>query len=804
MLARLYDADRHRYSVLQDGSVPDGTREAFRGNRADRRGALQLWMRFAGAEQFAPFEARGGRFELDGQQVVTPGAQFGGVRVTRKQYVPRDGYFIRSLEIIENTTAEPLELDVRLQSHYRTTTPFRDGFLRVEPYRVVASADGDLFYSPGADPWVILDDEDDADPFRTSSPPAVGHLVESGDDVTGPDGGGVFVDDESIAQVRTEWSALIIPSGESVALLHFSAQRSSRAGARAALDRLGQAPEEALVGLTDGERAAVANFDLDVAPPAPLPALTGVVQGRVLEGDDTPLPRSQVFFKSAHPIFDRMWWGFSDNAGGFAFAGALAVPAQTIPVPEAGFEVWAIHPHGGVESPRAEGGFPAPGEPTTEDVVFDTTGRFFGVVRRALENGEPGNVVSNGHVEITGEPIGGRRLLAGIAIDGRFSIGGLPPGDYTLTAVVPVPGASPLSGAAQGRIFAAEATESNLTLIPTGGLTGLMLDGGGNPAIDVQVDIAIVAFETLAQDIELRALANDDRAVARVELLANGAVVGTALRAPYAVSWQLPVGEPLELTLTARAVDSGGNETFSEPVIISRLDDDTPPVVAITAPFAGAQLTAGAPFIYSATAADNVAVEQVEFFIGDASLGVDEVLPYRVDAAVPAEALGDLTLRVVATDRAGNTTEASQVVQILPDEPPSIALVSGPAPDSNVVEGTALPMEVAAQDDVGVTVDVLFGDDVVATRAQAPFIFTPTLPPLGPGARSDAHHAAGHRHLGADRGAHDPGPRHPRSPAGGLHHRPRGRRGLHRGAGDRRHRRCGGRSRRGLGEPAPR
>ncbi|MFN3200299.1 MAG: carboxypeptidase regulatory-like domain-containing protein [Bradymonadia bacterium] len=894
VMARLEDASRYPWTIRQDGSSEDGLNRVFLGNGAERRGALELAVRIAGGVQFLPFTARGGRFELDGRQVVLPGTALGDLQVSRKLYVPVDGYFVRALEQFENTGDEAISVDVRLQSHYDFVNRVRDGFTFQETARVVRDDNGDVTYT-AADRWVALDDELDIDPFLVFNLPSVAHVLHGGaaeNSVLPAEGSHTIFEDGS-STLETQWLRIDVPAGATVSLVHFAAQRASHDGAQAAASRLAQLPPEALAGLTEEERGQIVNFDLGAPVDLePLPAIDGVIEGHALEGDGAPAPGGGINFKSAHPIFDRTWrvisaLGSSDEPAAFTFVGEAGRGGR--PVPVADFELWGEHPQSRLESPRIRASFPEESSTASADVIFEGTGRLTGEVRRA-----GGDVASVGQVEISGDAIE-RPLRTAIAIDGRYSLGGLPPGNYGLLAEVPIPGGTPVSGSGEGRVFIEQATTVNITLVPTGGITGFVLDGGGNPAIDVQLrlrgpdnfrrdgasdtggryafldlpvgDYTIEAFEPrtgVASTVEinideggaiernidlvaigrvhltavypdgrraieapiqiqrallgpffrsagatngqgeltlegiplggfqiralhpgggnlaglvegaieahdqsldltveipedlppevallapqsgaflegtqlgLRAEASDDLRVVRVEFLVNGLPVATDSAAPYTQTWVLPQGAPGDLTLVARAVDSGGNQTDSEPVILTRVDDDTPPVVAIAAPFEGAELTVGAPFTFTATATDDVAVEVVRFYVGDVEVGTDDTLPYRVQAVIPPNTVpGPQDLRVVAEDRAGLTTEATVGVVIRADEPPVIELVAGPEPNGTVVEGTPVTLEVDATDDVGVVVDVLFDGEVVATRSQAPFRFTPPAPATADGA----------------------------------------------------------------------
>ncbi|WP_198165963.1 ThuA domain-containing protein [Agromyces laixinhei] len=82
------------------------------------------------------------------------------------------------------------------------------------------------------------------------------------------------------------------------------------------------------------------------------------------------------------------------------------------------------------------------------------------------------------------------------------------------------------------------------------------------------------------------------------------------------------------------------------------------PTVAITAPEQDVELEPGQDVAVEAEAAGDV--EQVEFFVDGASIGVDDAAPYAANWAAPAEGLYQLT--AVATNTAGKST-TSRIVQ---------------------------------------------------------------------------------------------------------------------------------------------
>ena len=87
--------------------------------------------------------------------------------------------------------------------------------------------------------------------------------------------------------------------------------------------------------------------------------------------------------------------------------------------------------------------------------------------------------------------------------------------------------------------------------------------------------------------------------------------------------------------------------------------DTTPPTVSLTSPTAGAPVSHVVPL--AATAADNVAVQAVEFFGDGTSLGQDITAPYTLDWDSTAATNGVHTLTAVARDAAGNQTTSAGV-----------------------------------------------------------------------------------------------------------------------------------------------
>jgi uncharacterized protein (TIGR03118 family) len=96
--------------------------------------------------------------------------------------------------------------------------------------------------------------------------------------------------------------------------------------------------------------------------------------------------------------------------------------------------------------------------------------------------------------------------------------------------------------------------------------------------------------------------------------------------------------------------------------------DIVAPTVSLTAPAAG---TVTGTVAVSATAADNVGVTQVEFFAGTTSIGVATTAPFSVNWNTTTTANGNVNVKAVAHDAAGNTTTSALVAVTVSNTAPA-------------------------------------------------------------------------------------------------------------------------------------
>ena len=133
---------------------------------------------------------------------------------------------------------------------------------------------------------------------------------------------------------------------------------------------------------------------------------------------------------------------------------------------------------------------------------------------------------------------------------------------------------------------------------------------------------------------------------------------------------------------------------------------DSPPTVKITSPENDA--TVSGIINVTADAADDNGVTQVEFFVDDVSIGVDDTYPYGVSWNSASVGDGSHIVSATSTDTAGKTgNDAINVTVDNIDSPPIVAIVY-PASGSNV--SGVIDVIASATDDKDVTQVEFFVD----------------------------------------------------------------------------------------------
>ncbi|MEM1328177.1 MAG: Ig-like domain-containing protein [Bacteroidota bacterium] len=128
---------------------------------------------------------------------------------------------------------------------------------------------------------------------------------------------------------------------------------------------------------------------------------------------------------------------------------------------------------------------------------------------------------------------------------------------------------------------------------------------------------------------------------------------------------------------------------------------NTPPMVSFAAPNDGDSFNEGSTINVQANASDSDGtVSGVELFVDGVSQGVDNTAPYQW--AVTGAAVGNRTLRLVATDDANETAEATINIQVTANNTgnPMVTFVT-PTNGQTFAAGSTVPVEVNATDSNG-------------------------------------------------------------------------------------------------------
>jgi len=390
-----FDGNQNLFDIQRDGSVQQGS-GVFRGNFADLSGGFFLDL-IAGGTPLRFTGSDIGRVQQQGNEIAIQQTGLAGLDVTRKVFVPGDGYFARYLEILSNPTSAPITVDVRITSNYNDAGA---------PSRIFATSSGD----------VLLDVSDPANPDRWADLTAPYAFVFDGVGGAQRVGSATVNHVSNAGQAMFAWQNVTVPPGGKMAYMHFEIQTNN--DGIAPTERLAQLPPEALAGLTPDEISEIQNFavpadGLSILPP--LPPLIGLVSGRALTTDGRPLS-ANVSFLSDNKIYPRSLSAQTFQTGFFSFSG---VPVDSFTLFASNFRAGSIF---------VSGNFPTDQTSVNQDVVF-STGNVQGVVRRA--NGSLNTCVSQVEIiapngfSVTDSPV--------VGADGSYSSVGLAPGDYQIS-----------------------------------------------------------------------------------------------------------------------------------------------------------------------------------------------------------------------------------------------------------------------------------------------------------------------------------------------------------------------------------
>lgn len=264
-------------------------------------------------------------------------------------------------------------------------------------------------------------------------------------------------------------------------------------------------------------------------------------------------------------------------------------------------------------------------------------------------------------------------------------------------------------------------------------VTARATDSKGNSAAhDVQVTVdndvtppsvalsAPTAGAVLEGNVNVAALASDDRGVTRIEFRVNGVLMMVDSAAPYAFTWYTAQESNGTKSLTARAYDAAGNATTSAAVSVTLNNDKTHPVVSIPSPAPNSWVTGTVQV--SATATDDRGVVRVELYADDVKMATQYAPPYGFTWETAGLSAGSHMLYAVAYDAAGNSGGVTQYVTVvIPNAPPEVSLLTPLEGES--VSGL-VTLSANATDDVSVLrVEFLVDGAIVGGATSNPWSF---------------------------------------------------------------------------------
>jgi hypothetical protein len=188
---------------------------------------------------------------------------------------------------------------------------------------------------------------------------------------------------------------------------------------------------------------------------------------------------------------------------------------------------------------------------------------------------------------------------------------------------------------------------------------------------------------TVSGSIAVIAAASDDIGVVGVQFLVDGVNLGAEdSTVPFTTTWTTGTASNGTHTLSAIARDASGKRTTSAGVTVTVANDNTAPVVGITAPIGGS--TVSSSIVVTASATDDIGVVGVQFLLDGSPLGPEDTsAPYDASWDTTTVANGAHLLSATARDASGKrSTSAAVTVNVSnvadPNDPSRIGQWAGP------------------------------------------------------------------------------------------------------------------------------
>ncbi|MFZ4856964.1 MAG: carboxypeptidase regulatory-like domain-containing protein [Desulfuromonadaceae bacterium] len=304
----LSDGYNNSFPIQQNGSIysSSGSARVF-----GSTGAAVLALTPESGIPAAFAAVTSGTQEQSGREIALRQADVAGLAVTRKVFVPLEGYFARYLEIFDNLTGFDKTVNVGVKNG------FFSELYSSYPFTVASTSNGDALLQAGGqspDYWAVFGNIDISTGVQSFPNTA---MIWGGPGAALPASQAATTPGTSNATgFNAAWD-LTVPANGRVAIMHFMLLSGTPADARASAERLVQLPPEALAGLSQDELLAVRNFAVPVDGSSPLTA-TGTVTGQLLALNGTPQRQRTVTLSGVTSGLSRM--KATDTNGNFTFS----------------------------------------------------------------------------------------------------------------------------------------------------------------------------------------------------------------------------------------------------------------------------------------------------------------------------------------------------------------------------------------------------------------------------------------------------------------------------------------------------
>ncbi|MDD2853093.1 MAG: carboxypeptidase regulatory-like domain-containing protein [Desulfuromonadaceae bacterium] len=521
----LKDGNIQQYDIQGDGTIRYGQNSIFYSNNPSDLGGAALEITAAGTVTAFPKLTAGTKELANRQYVLRPtSATVDGLTVTRKVYVPQEGYFARYLEIIDNPTTDTKNVTLKVKSSFRNDAYsynyYWDGskyvyfYTAYYPFSVNSTSSGDteLQSGQGGDQWAVIDNNN----YPSGYNYAIQNRIAS---VWGGTGAAVTNSQSELvpwsqginntynsASLQNSW-ALTVQPGERVALMHFLVQEPTVDAAKAGAQRLAQLPPEALAGLSQDDLLAIKNFSVPLDGSSSLsamPSLTGNVTVNLKDGTGAPIAQAlNLSLKSDNPVYTKTVTASNQTCGYVGYNWVCSVTQQanfvsnlysespSIGIPQGPFTVTASITMGNTKVEKTiAGDFHSGLSTATVDLQFSDTGNLGGALKSSN-----GNLVTNGTLTLL--TTGGSQLTTQSITGGSYSISLLPAGTYTVKLCIPWSvnsGYTASCTTVPTTIIVGQTTTTSITMPATGTIRGRLLAWDGTPLVNRSVTLQASGF----------------------------------------------------------------------------------------------------------------------------------------------------------------------------------------------------------------------------------------------------------------------------------------------------------------------